>query len=208
MLANIKLVIFDLDGVLVDACEWHRLALNDALKEVCNYEISLEDHYKEFNGTPTKIKLQKLVDKKIIDTKHVDLIEKIKQEKTIELIKSLAYIREEKIELLTFLQRNKIKLGCYTNSIRTTAELMLEKTGIHQFFDLLITNQDVKTPKPNPEGYIHCMQHFKVNPLECIIVEDSPKGIEAAKSSGARVFIVNNPNNVTKKEFLTRIKNI
>ena len=44
-----KLVIFDLDGVLVDACEWHRVALNEALKEVCNYEISLEDHYGEFN---------------------------------------------------------------------------------------------------------------------------------------------------------------
>ena len=50
-----KLIIFDLDGVLVDACEWHRVALNKALKEVSNYEISLQDHYSTFNGIPTRV---------------------------------------------------------------------------------------------------------------------------------------------------------
>ena len=59
---NGKLVIFDLDGVLVDACEWHRIALNEALKKVCNYEISLEDHYSTFNGIPTRVKLEKLTE--------------------------------------------------------------------------------------------------------------------------------------------------
>ena len=57
-----KLVIFDLDGVLVDACEWHRIALNEALKKACDYEISLEDHYSTFNGIPTRVKLEKLTE--------------------------------------------------------------------------------------------------------------------------------------------------
>ena len=56
---KIKLVIFDLDGVLVDACEWHRAALNKALLEICDYEISQEDHYSVFNGIPTKVKHKK-----------------------------------------------------------------------------------------------------------------------------------------------------
>lgn len=132
----------------------------------------------------------------------------MKQEKTVELIKSSAFVREEKIELMTFLRDSKISVGCYTNSIRATAELMLRNTGILDLFDLLITNQDVNFPKPNPEGYVRCMQHFDVNPSECIIVEDSPKGIEAAKKSGAKVLIVDNPNNVTKNVFLARIKDI
>ena len=59
---SIKLVIFDLDGVLVDACEWHRAALNEALYEVCNYKISMDDHHSVFNGIPTKVKLQKLTE--------------------------------------------------------------------------------------------------------------------------------------------------
>ena len=57
-----KLVIFDLDGVLVDACDWHRIALNRALKQACDYEISPEDHYSTFNGIPTRVKLQKLTE--------------------------------------------------------------------------------------------------------------------------------------------------
>ena len=48
----IKIIIFDLDGVLVDACEWHRLSLNAALKEIANFEISVDDHYANFNGLP------------------------------------------------------------------------------------------------------------------------------------------------------------
>ena len=65
-----------MDGVLVDACEWHRIALNKALLEICNYEISLEEHFKEFNGIPTKIKLKKLADKKIIPNDEI-IFEKV-----------------------------------------------------------------------------------------------------------------------------------
>ena len=82
---SIKLVIFDLDGVLVDACEWHRVSLNEALKEICDYEISLQDHYREYNGIPTKIKLKKLADKNIISSNLFKKIEYLKQEKTIEI---------------------------------------------------------------------------------------------------------------------------
>jgi len=95
-----KLVIFDMDGVLVDACEWHRIALNEALKEVCNYEISLEDHYNIFNGIPTKVKLKKLNELGIIREESIQKIEIIKQEKTIEIINKLANIRQEKIEYI------------------------------------------------------------------------------------------------------------
>lgn len=203
---KIKLVVFDLDGVLVDACEWHRVALNKALKEISGYEISLEDHHKEFNGIPTKVKLNKLVEKKIVQQQDIEKIEQLKQIKTIELINSQAFIRHEKIELISFLKQKQIKVACYTNSIRVTAELMLKKTGILELFDLLITNQDVTVPKPNPEGYIKCMDHFKIDSRNCLIVEDSPKGIEAARNSGAEVLVVYNQNDVTKDTFLTEVK--
>ena len=83
---EVKLVIFDLDGVLVDACEWHRLALNEALKEVSDYEISLDDHYKTFNGIPTQVKLDKLTEMGIIEEHHHKEIYDLKQSKTLEII--------------------------------------------------------------------------------------------------------------------------
>jgi beta-phosphoglucomutase len=192
----IKLVIFDLDGVLVDACEWHRVALNRALKEVCNYEISLEEHYKNYNGIPTKVKLNKLLENRLIKDSNFVLIEELKQRYTIELINETAKNRQEKIELLNLLKNKKIKIACYTNSIRQTAELMLSKTGILHFFDLILTNQDVEASKPNPQGYNKIIDLFNVNLNETIIVEDSPKGYEAAYLSGAKVFKVNNQEQV------------
>lgn len=192
----IKAVLFDMDGVLVDACEWHRVALNDALKEVCNYEISLEDHYKYYNGIPTKIKLEMLHNKRIIKKEDFNIIENIKQEKTIIAIKNYANIRKEKIDLMNFIKSKNIKLACYTNSIRETAELMLEKTGILHYFDLLITNQDVKKPKPDPEGYLKILSSFGIESQEAVIVEDSPKGLEAAKKTNCKILMVKNPDEV------------
>jgi len=196
LLKVIKLIIFDLDGVLVDACEWHRIALNKALKEVSDYEISLHDHCAEYNGIPTKVKLKKLYDKGIINKESFALIEELKQRYTVQLINDTANERAEKIQLLKYLKDKQIKVACYTNSIRQTAELMLYKTGILHLFDLVITNQDVENPKPDPEGYNKIMNSLQCLPKETIIVEDSPKGFEAAYYSGAKVFKVNDQEQV------------
>ncbi len=190
------LVIFDLDGVLVDACEWHRLALNEALLEVANYSISLPDHYGIFNGIPTKVKLKKLSRLGILqEDKHQQIYE-LKQKKTVEIIENSACVRREKIELLKFLKKEGHTVACFTNSIRMTAHLMLEKTGIKDLFDLIKTNQDVVNSKPHPEGYLAIMDHFSFSPEDTLIIEDSPKGVEAAKASGAKVLVVKNPDEV------------
>ena len=89
---NLKLVIFDLDGVLVDACEWHYVALNKALKQVSNYQISPEDHESTFNGIPTREKLRILTDMKKISEDDHNKIYEIKQSITKETIKKYSTI--------------------------------------------------------------------------------------------------------------------
>lgn len=201
----IKAILFDMDGVLIDACEWHRIAFNEALKHFTNYEITEEDHYKYFNGLPTKIKLSMLEQKGLVQQSFFQKIEDLKQEKTLEIIEKNAKYRNEKVELINFLKSKDIKVACFTNSIRKTAELMLEKTGILTLLDLLITNQDVKKPKPDAEGYLLCLQKFGIKPEEAIIVEDSEKGIQSAKASGCFYIKVKNQEDVTVdllKEYL------
>jgi beta-phosphoglucomutase-like phosphatase (HAD superfamily) len=185
-----RLIIFDMDGVLVDACEWHRVALNEALKEVCNYEISLEEHHKEFNGIPTKVKLKILAEKNLIPYDKIKLIEDLKQEKTIDAIQRSSSIKQDKIELMKFLKNKSLNIACYTNSITITARLMLEKIGIYDFLDFLITNENVTAPKPDAEGYLNIINHFKLKKEQVIIIEDSPKGLIAAKTTGCRVIQV------------------
>jgi len=203
---KIKLVIFDLDGVLVDACEWHRLSLNKALKIISNYEISEEEHKTTFNGIPTKVKLEKLVEMKRIDREDCEKIYNLKQELTIETIEENAKHRSEKVQMIKALKESGIKVACFTNSIRETATLMLLKTGVLNQLDLLITNQDVKKPKPHPEGYNKIVEEYGLEPSSVIIVEDSPKGMQAALASGCNVISVNNPEEVEFKIFEEYLK--
>jgi len=198
---EIKLVMFDLDGVLVDACEWHRVALNEALQEVCDYQISIQDHYDTFNGIPTKVKLQKLTELGFVDLSQHEQIYELKQSKTIDVINKHAQVRSEKIDLLKFLKDSGITVACFTNSIRETTKLMLEKTGIINLFDAIITNQDVVEPKPSPEGYLKILNIFKVNPEHAIIVEDSPKGLQSANQTGCHVIEVAGPEEVGSSLF-------
>tara|TARA_A100001515_G_scaffold143525_1_gene144871 strand:+ start:3786 stop:4397 length:612 start_codon:yes stop_codon:yes gene_type:complete len=194
-----KLFIFDLDGVLVEACDWHRDALNEALRDTCGFEISQEDHISTFNGIPTSKKLSILSDKGLIPRKMHKKINDLKQKKTIQIIKREAKNRQEKIEMIKEIKNKGHVVCCYTNSIRKTAELMLEKTGIKHLFDTILTNQDVNNPKPNPEGYIHLMNFHGFEHFNTFIIEDSPKGVEAAKRSGANVIMVRNAEDVDLK---------
>jgi len=191
-----KLFIFDLDGVLVEACDWHKDALNEALMEICDISISQEEHIATFNGIPTSQKLKILTEKGLVPIENHQRINDLKQEKTIEIIEKLAYIRPEKIEMINAIKEKGHIVACYTNSIRKTANLMLDKTGIKDIFDFILTNQDVEHPKPNPEGYLFLMKKFNFCQNDTFIIEDSPKGIEAATKSGANVIKVKNADEV------------
>jgi HAD superfamily hydrolase (TIGR01509 family) len=187
-----KLFIFDLDGVLVEACDWHRDALNAALREVCDVEIQEEEHISTFNGIPTKEKLKILTRQGRVKQDMHQLINEMKQTKTLEIINKEAKIQQEKINMINKIKLNNHIVCCYTNSIRMTAELMLKKTGVLFQFDEVLTNEDVNEPKPSPEGYLYLMNKHNSKPENTYIIEDSPKGIQSATASGANVIKVVN----------------
>lgn len=195
----INSVLFDLDGVLVDACEWHYLSLNKALLEVVGYEISRRDHESKFNGLPTKVKLGMLN----VAGGDFDKVWRLKQDYTVEVIKENGKRDDVKIELLSFLRENGIKVACVTNSIRETATLMLEVTGQFPYIDLLISNEDVVNSKPSPDPYNKAIDVFAINPKLSVAVEDSPKGIESASLCKAGLlWKVDGSHYVTKSNFI------
>ena len=185
-----KCVLFDLDGVMVDACDWHYQALNDALDEVCNYRICEEDHINIFNGLPTRKKLSKLILNGIIKEDQAPIIEELKQKYTLEIIKSNCKEDKSKIDLILDLKSKNYLVGCVTNSIKKTATLMLQKCGVIDFLNVLITNQDCKNNKPHPEPYIKALVFLNCYPENSIIVEDSESGIKAANMTGCKVIRV------------------
>lgn len=199
-----KLLLFDLDGVLVDACEWHYIALNRALKEICDLEISREDHETTYNGLPTSVKLEMLG----IAPDVAESVWALKQKYTVDTIKKHAEIDDQKIEMHRFFKDKGYVVGCVTNSIRKTATLMLEKTGQICFMDLLVTNEDVTRSKPAPDCYLKAIEELGFEGMEdCVyIVEDSEKGAQSARQTKARLIRVKDPTEVTVERILSEVE--
>ena len=199
----IKAILYDLDGVLVDATEWHYESLNIALKEIAGFIIERDEHVSTFNGIPTKKKMELLNKQNRLSTALFEDVWNMKQEKTKEVIEKYASTDQNKIRLHE--NTKHLKKACVTNSIRETAQLMLEKTGQLEYMNFVISNEDVKNPKPSSEGYDKAISRLKLRPNECMVVEDAPKGIEAGKLSKANVYEVNGYHEVTLENILKKI---
>jgi len=192
---TIKVVLFDLDGVLVDAREIHYEALNRALSRY-GYIIERPEHLSTFDGLPTTKKLKLLTEKKGLPTKLYEEIWRSKQEETIGILRKLKP-DERIISILSKLKEKGYKIGVCSNSIRESTKMMLLKKGFLEYVDLFLSNEDVNQPKPSPEVYLRAMVSFGVSPRECLIVEDSHIGRKAAIESGAHLLGVLDVDDVT-----------
>lgn len=204
-MSRIKMVAYDLDNTLVTLSESHRIALNTALKEVSGYEIPLEEHSTVYNGLPTSVKLNILIEAGKIKKHHIDQVWKLKQRYTEEAIKNNLTIDWGKIKLHQCLWNRGIKICCVTNSIRKTAELALKQTGQYDYMDFIISNEDVKENKPSPKCYQLAMFKAYLPQSQCLAIEDSEPGIKAALAAGCHVMKVKDPSEVTFKTVLDRI---
>ena len=182
-------VLFDLDGVLIDATEWHYESLNRALA-LFGFAINRYEHLSAYNGLPTRTKLEMLSVEKGLPRSLHGLIKRLKQVYTKEEILSKCWPVFEKEYMLSRLRREGYTLAVCSNAIRETMTLMLERSGVLKYFDLVLSNEDVEHPKPDPEIYLKAMERLQLKPEQVLIVEDAPHGIEAARRSGARVLEV------------------
>jgi HAD superfamily hydrolase (TIGR01509 family) len=202
---KIKLVIFDLDGVLVDTKKIHYESLNSVLSEP--YLITWDEHLSTYDGLKTNRKLELLTERKGLPTSEYDKIWISKQEKTLEKLKDLKPNKSLQ-SILSKLVEGGYKIAVCSNSIRKTVLTVLSKLGIMEYMDLVLSNEDVKNSKPHPEIYWKAISMMGYLPEETLIVEDSPTGLLAATRSGSNVFRVNNPNNVTYLGITNKIEEI
>jgi len=202
-----KLIIFDLDGVLVEAKEIHFKTLNQALWEIGQsnkYVISEAEHLSTYDGLKTNQKLDMLTKSKGLPKDVHEHVWNRKQHLTIEAISGLQPDLQ-KIELFKELRDRGYKLACASNSIRRSVLVMLAKIGIIEFMDLIISNEDVKNSKPHPEMYWKAMSMMGCLPEETLIVEDSPHGLLAASRSRANVLRVDNPKDLVLSKIISKL---
>jgi len=185
-MTRISCVLFDLDGVLVDATEWHYVALNRALA-LFGFDITRYEHLSDYNGLPTRKKLEMLsVEKGLPHALH-DTLSRLKQVYTrVEILTRCRPVFEKEY-MLSRLRKEGYRMAVCSNSIRESLRMMVQQSGLETYFEFLVSNEDVSRPKPNPEIYATAMTRMGVRPTETIIVEDSLHGLEAARRSGAHI---------------------
>jgi HAD superfamily hydrolase (TIGR01509 family) len=202
---SVKFIIFDLDGVLVEAKEIHYDSLNEALGE--KYKITQDEHLSRYDGLKTSQKLEMLTSDKGLPA---DLYEEVwtnKQKLTIEKLKSLPQ-SEQLIQCMDSLTKDGYKIAVCSNSIRKTVLIVLSKLGIIEYIDLIVSNEDVKNSKPHPEMYWKAISKMSFLPEQTLIVEDSPYGLLAAARSKSHVLRVKSPDEVSYSNIIKKINEI
>lgn len=204
----IKLVLFDLDGVLIDMCDNHYHAFNMALSDVGYSKIPYDEHLNLYNGLSTKKKLNILKTRGKINNHHMDMIYNLKQKYTVSMIDTIEK-DENKIELMTWLKENGYIVGVVSNSIRDSVEGMLKQLGLIDIVDVWYGNEDFGSRiKPDSFPYTQAMDDMECSYIETLIVEDSPRGIESAEGSLSYVYKVKNAEEVTLQNIKKVLKEL
>lgn len=190
-------MLFDLDGVLLDARPWHREALNRALADFDLPIVSPEMEV-ELEGLPTKVKLDRL---RVPDRLREEVLDQ-KQSYTLRLLHQNAKPLPNIVETLDRLKLEGKRIGICSNAVRATVYAAMWKTGIVKYIDLVLSNEESRKPKPDPDVYLMALACMKVPASEAVVIEDHPKGVAAARAAGIRVVQVNDPSEVSYRRLL------
>ncbi len=202
---KIKAVIFDMDGVLIDAKEWHYEALNRALG-LFGYTITRYDHLVTYDGLPTRKKLEMLSREQNLPVELHSFINEMKQRYTMEIVHSKCKPVFNKEYAMSRLKADGYKIGVASNSVRNSIVTMMDMSDLSKYIDVIVSNQDVKEGKPNPEIYLKAIDGVGVKPSECLVVEDNINGIKAGQAAGACVMQVETVNDVTYDNIMRSIR--
>lgn len=185
----IKAVVFDLDGVLIEAKDWHYQALNKALSHF-GFQISRHEHLSTFDGLPTHHKLEILSASYGLPGSLHGLINQLKQKYTTGMIENHCSPVFDHQYAIGQLRARGYRVACASNSIRKSIELMLAKANLLSKVEFFMSAEDVATGKPSPDIYEAVFERLKLKPNEVLVLEDNVNGIQAAKEAGAHVLEV------------------
>lgn len=195
---KIKGIIFDLDGVLIDSEKYQSRGWVEALKD---YGIFLtEKDILPFKGNSAEVIEEILAKKFSLKIKKGELQKKRDEE----IIKVWNKMKKVKLmpfakALLNFAKKSFQKVGLASTGAKKEVMLKLKKGKILNYFDAILTRDDVKKGKPAPDIYLKTAKKLSLSPKECLVIEDTKAGLESAKLAGMHCFIVRNQFNKDQK---------
>jgi len=178
----LKAVIFDMDGVLIDSEPFH-LIINKRIFGELGINVSFEE-YQTFIGTTFEYMWSTLKEKyglpqsvaELVHMQASGITEYLKNEK-VDAIKGV-------IDLLSLIKKENIKIGVASSSPKEVIELVINKLGISNYFRAIVSGEDFEKGKPAPDIFLEAARLLDTKPLNCVVIEDSEKGVKAAKAAG------------------------
>jgi beta-phosphoglucomutase len=195
----LRAIVFDFDGVITDSEVLHLRSFNQVLAQY-GVEISTKDYYKEYLGLSDLDCFKALVDKKVLQkpAKGIENLAKEKTEVFEKLAKTEGRIIEGVRDFLQMLSQNNIPMAICSGALLAEIELILEEARLRPFFEVIVSAEFVKKGKPSPEGFLLTLRKLNRNrqnailPNQCIVIEDSHWGLEAARAAGMHSVAVTN----------------
>lgn len=206
-MSKVKAILFDMDGVLIEAKDWHYEAMNRALG-LFGMEISRYDHLVTYDGLPTVRKLEMLSLERGLPVMLHHFINSMKQQYTMEIVyrKCKPVFFHE--YALAKLKTDGYRMGVCSNSVRASIETMLARANLQKYLDFWISAQDVPSGKPDPAIYHTAISRMGLKPEECLILEDNENGIKAALASGAHLMRISTYEEVNYQNIKRKIAEI
>jgi beta-phosphoglucomutase len=195
----LKAVIFDFDGVIVDSEMLHFHAFNHILSP-SGVKMSKQQYYDKYLGLSDE-ELLRLMNKQNNLNLSDERLRQLLSEKAgmfKELAVSQASIIDGVPAFLNILADNKIPMAIYSGALKQEIELILRGAGLRDYFVAIVSAEQVKKGKPDPEGFLLALKllnkklHKTVEPKDCIVIEDSNWGLEAAQAAGMHPVAVTN----------------
>jgi beta-phosphoglucomutase len=179
--------IFDLNGTMIDDMHYHIRSWHRILTELganLSYEQVKDECYGKNNELLDRVFPGRFTE----EEKNKLSIEKEKQYQQefrphLKLINGLDKLLKEAREA-------NIKMAIGSAAIRFNIDFVLDGLDIAHYFNAIVSADDVRTSKPDPETFLNCAEQLGVQPNECIVFEDSPKGVEAAERSGMQSVVI------------------
>jgi beta-phosphoglucomutase len=175
-----KGIMFDMDGVLIDAMPYHAEAFQIAFKEVVNQEIDKKDIFL-LEGMPGAELVKEIFKRKKINKRKEQIFKKIQKAQAFEGVR----------ELIDSLNCNNCLKAVVSGASKQEVESLLEKNGLKNF-NVIISGEDLKDGKPDPEPFKTGLDRLNLKPSDAIIVENAPLGAESAKRADIKFIITLN----------------